>query len=162
MEGTLWVFWVHRKHIWSQDFHWMTIEIMLMTNELPVTVFVWMQIVLSTGSWFVALCQILVLALPLLCRSTGTGALLVVLAPSKLPVLVFSLYANVNVSCRCIVAIASKMWNAIMWLDVLRGLSIDGCMNYDVLQHGYSLTVTVTVTVLLRKTRNLNLNGCLQ
>ena len=65
-------------------------------NKLPVKVFVWMQIVLSTGSWFVAfvpntgdcfaafvprywclnlLCRfcakVLVLALPLLCQSTG-------------------------------------------------------------------------------------------
>ena len=72
-------------------------------NKLPVKVFVWMQIVLSTGSWFVAfvpntgacfaafvprywclLChfcaKVLVLALLLLRRSTG--ALLVVFAPN--------------------------------------------------------------------------------
>ena len=52
-------------------------------NKLPVKVFVWMQIVLSTGSWFVAfvpntgawLCRfcakVLVLASPLLCQGTG-------------------------------------------------------------------------------------------
>jgi hypothetical protein len=51
---------------------------------------------------------------------------------AKLPVLVFSLYAYV--SCRCIVAIASEM-SSCDWMCCAVYQCIDGCMNYDVLQH---------------------------
>jgi hypothetical protein len=112
-------------------------------NKLPVQVFVWMRIRLSTGSWFVAFVP-------------NTGACFDAFVPkkywssacrlcAKLPMLgllpsiviacpnyrwlCFRCMLMCRVSCRC-----HCEWNAIMWLDVLRGLSIDGCMNYDVLQ----------------------------
>ncbi len=101
-----------------------------------------MQIVLGTGSWFVAfvpkywclLCRFCAKVLELCLSSLRqiTGAWYVAFDCPNYRWLRF----------RCMLMHRAVAWlplrvsrNVIVWFDVLRGLSIDGCMNYDVPQH---------------------------